>query len=255
VVSQEQVVERLVAAGCVAAAAEAAELVAAARDDAQLEEWLGRREDGEPLAWLTGTTIFCGRRVRVPPGVYVPRPQTEELARRAAARLPTGGRAVDLCTGAGAIAAHLRAVDGTAFVVGVDVDPAAAAGAHTNGVPALAADLDAALRADGTIDVITAVAPYVPTDAIELLPSDVQRHEPRRALDGGPAGLDLVRRVVTAAARLLRPGGWLLLELGGDQADALRPALDVAGFTDVEQWDDEDGDLRGIEAQTRSGRP
>jgi release factor glutamine methyltransferase len=253
--SPERVVARLAAAGCLAPEAEAAELLAAAQDDRELEGWLGRREDGEPLAWLTGRTTFAGRPLAMAPGVYVPRPQTEELARRAAARLPAGGRALDLCTGAGAVAAHLRAGDPDAFVVGIDLDPTAAGCALANGVPAAVADLDAALRAHGTFDVVTAVAPYVPTDALRLLPTDVQRHEPRRALDGGADGLSLVRRVVLAAARLLRPGGWLLVELGGDQATALSPTLAHSGFGPAAPWHDADGDLRGIEARTRIGRP
>ncbi|MCU1487765.1 MAG: methyltransferase [Actinomycetia bacterium] len=221
-----------------AAEAEAAELVAVGADEAMV----ARRERGEPLAWVTGSTLFCGRRVRVRPGVYVPRVQTEELAVRAAAALPPGGRAVDLCTGAGAVAAHLRAEVPTAVVLGVDVDPAAAACARSNGVPAVVADLDAPLR--GTFDVVTAVAPYVPTPALALLPADVQRHEPRLALDGGDDGLDLVRRVVDAAVRLLRPGGALLLELGGEQDRQ----LDLSAFRSVEPWWDEDGDLRGVAA-------
>ena len=72
---------------------------------------------------------------------------------------------------------------------------------------------------------MTAVAPYVPTRDLRLLPADVQRYEPRRSLDGGHDGLDLVRRIVTSAARLLRSGSWLLIELGGDQQDALGPPM------------------------------
>jgi release factor glutamine methyltransferase len=93
------------------------------------------------------------------------------------------------------------------------------------------------------------VAPYVPTGDIRLLPADVQRYEPRLALDGGNDGLDLVRRIVGAAARLLRPGGWLLVELGGDQDRALSPTLATHGFDFAEAWFDEDGDLRGLAAQ------
>jgi release factor glutamine methyltransferase len=240
------VVSRLEAAGCVAAGEEADEMLAAAPDGATLAGWLGRRERGEPLAWITGTVRFCGRAVRVDPGVYVPRAQTEDLARRAAALLPPGGRAVDLCTGSGAVAAHLRAAVPTAAVVGVDLDPRAATCARRNGVPAVAADLAAGLRAGLGADLVTAVAPYVPTDGLRLLPADVQRYEPRRALDGGPDGLDLVRRVVGAAAGLLRPGGWLLVELGGDQDAALAPALRTASFGEAAPWRDEDGDLRGV---------
>jgi hypothetical protein len=112
------VTARLLAAGCVAAAAEAASFLAAAPDRRTLDSWLVRREQGEPPAWITGTTTFCGRTLHVSPGVYVPRAQTEELARRAASVLPPGGRALDLCTGTGAVAAHLRARVPTAAVIG-----------------------------------------------------------------------------------------------------------------------------------------
>ncbi len=237
---------RLMLAGCVAAEEEAAEFIAAAPDGSTLESWLCRREQGEPLPWITGTMTFCGRTVRVAPGVYVPRIQTEELARRAAALLPDEGRAVDLCTGAGAVAAHLMTQVPTASVIGVDLDPRSAACARRNGVPVAVADLAEPLRSSDGVDVVTAVAPYVPTGHLRLLPSDVQRYEPRLALDGGADGLDLVRRVISAAGRLLRPGGWLLIEVGGDQDEALAPTLAAAGFDQVAPWWDDDGDLRGI---------
>ena len=222
-------IDRLTAAGCVAADSEAAELVAAAADDRTLEAWVRRREQGEPLAWITGTTTFCGRRLRIDPGVYVPRPHSEELARRAARLVPAGGRAVDLCTGAGAIAAHLQLGRRRPepAVIGVDVDRRAVECARRNGVVAVLGDVEPPLRS-GTVDVVTAVAPYVPTGELRFLPVDVQRFEPRRALDGGGDGLDLVRRIVAAAARLLRAGGWLLVELGGDQDRALH--VDTGGL-------------------------
>jgi len=240
---------RLAAAGCVAAPDEAAELVAAAPDPATLAAWLDRRAGGEPLPWITGRVSFAGRTLHLDPGVYVPRPHTEALARRAAARLPVAGRAVDLCTGSGAVAAHLQACVPGAAVVGTDVDPRAAACARRNGVLTVVTDVaDALHRAHGRIDVVTAVAPYVPRDALRFLPIDVQRHEPRRALDGGVDGLDQVHRVVAAAAHLLRPGGSLLLELGADQDRWLAPALAAHGFADVSNWCDDDGDLRGLVA-------
>jgi release factor glutamine methyltransferase len=234
----------------VAAGAEAAELVAAAPDEATLEAWVRRREGGEPPAWITGTTRFCGLVLRIGPGVYVPRPQTEELARRAAARLPAGGRALDLCTGAGAVAAHLRAAVPGARVVATERDPRAATFARRNGVPTVVADLAAPVRGDGGFDLVTAVAPYVPTAAVALLPADVRRHEPLPALDGGADGLDVVRRVVAVAGRLLRPGGWLLTELGGDQDATLAPTLAAAGFAATLPWWDAEGDLRGLAART-----
>ncbi len=238
-------IERLSSAGCVAAAEEAVELLAAVTDELTLESWIARREQGEPLAWITGTTRFCGLTAFVDAGVYEPRIQSEELANRAAGLLPTHGRAVDLCTGAGVIAAYLQSAVPTATVIGVDVDPRAAACARRNGVPTLVGDLAAPIRA-GAFDVVTAVAPYVPTDAIRLLPADVQRYEPRVALDGGDDGLDLVRRVITAAHRLLRPGGWLVTEIGGEQFEDLQPTLADSGFDLVTPWYDDEGDLRGI---------
>ena len=249
--TDEAVVRRLAAAGCVRPEDEATALRTAAPDQATLAAWVVRREQGEPLAWITGTTLFCGHTLHVEPGVYVPRPQTEELARRAATILGAGGlRAADLCTGAGAIAVHLRAAVPTASVMGVDVDPGAVRCARRNGIPAIVDDVGHALRA-GAFDLVTAVPPYVPTAQLALLPSDVQRFEPRRALDGGPDGLDVARRIVASAARLLRPGGWLLLEVGADQDRVLEPALDAAGFGAVSTWADDDGDLRGLVARTR----
>jgi release factor glutamine methyltransferase len=248
------VVERLEAAGCVAADGEAADYVFLAPDQPTLEAWLRRREAGEPSAWITGTVVFCGRPLHVDPGVFVPRDQTEELARRAAALLPDGGRALDLCTGAGAVAAHLRAEVPAAAVIGVDLDHRAAACARRNGVAAMVADLDTAVSPRRAFDVVTAVAPYVPTTDLRLLPADVQRYEPRLALDGGGDGLDLVRRVVAAAAGVLRPGGWLLVEVGGDQDAALAPTLAAHGFDAVTTWCDEDGDLRGLAGCLPSSR-
>ena len=240
---------RLAAAGCVAPLAEADALVAGAPDEATLERWLRRREQGEPLAWITGTAVFCGRLLHVAPGVYVPRPSTEELARRAAALVPRGGRAVDLCTGSGAVAASLMAADPDARVVGVDIDERATRCARRNGVAAVAGDLDAPFRRHTMVDVVTAVAPYVPTRELAHLPRDVLRYEPRAALDGGADGLDVVRRVVAAASRLLRDGGWLLIEIGGEQDGQLAPALESAGFDTAESWCDEDGELRGLRAR------
>ncbi|MGH9231450.1 MAG: methyltransferase [Acidimicrobiales bacterium] len=154
---------RLAAAGCVAAREESAQLVAAARDGAELEALVARRTAGEPLAWLVGAVTFCGIRVTVHPGVYVPRRHTEALARRAAAVLPDGGVAVDLCTGSGAIACVLRARSPSATVVATDLDPAAVTCARENGVDALVGDLDDPLPSAllGAVDVMTAVVPYV----------------------------------------------------------------------------------------------
>jgi release factor glutamine methyltransferase len=157
-----------------------------------------------------------------------------------------GGRAVDLCTGAGAIAVHLAAEIPGARVIGTDLDVRSVRCAQRNGVVAVVADLGEPLRG-ASVDVVTVVAPYVPTDGLELLPSDVRLFEPRLALDGD--GLDIVRRAAATAARLLRPSGWFLSEVGGDQADPLHGVLAELGFGEIEPWYDDEGDLRGISAQ------
>lgn len=249
-VGNADVVRRLSEAGCIAADEEAALLVGAAPDDETLDAWIRRRERGEPLAWITGTTMFCGHTIHVDPHVYVPRRQSEELARRAAELIPRhAGRAVDLCTGAGAIAVHLASEAPGATVIGTDLDHAAAQCARRNRVDAVVANLGEPFRG-GMFNVVTAVAPYVPVRDLPMLPADVRRYEPGRALDGGDDGLDVVRGAARTAARLLKPGGWFLTEVGGQQAAALTPTLASLGFERATPWFDDDGDLRGMVAQT-----
>lgn len=248
------VASRLAAAGCVAAVEEAAEItLAAGGDPARLEALVARRAGGEPLAWVLGSAAFCGLRIKVGPGVYVPRWQSEPLARRAAALLPEGGVAVDLCTGSGAIACFLRSVSPSATVVATDVDPAAVACARDNGVDALLGHLDEPLPVGllGAVDVVTAVTPYVPTGELRFLPRDVVAFEPQVALDGGDDGLRMVSAVVARSTRWLRPGGWLLLELGGDQAGPVADLMSATGLGQVAVLRDDDGDDRAIEGCRR----
>lgn len=243
--------QQLALAGCVAADEEAEELLAGAGDLDVLASWVDRRRKGEPLAWITGSLRFCGAVVLVEPGLYVPRIQSETLAARAAELLPHHGHAADLCTGTGVIAAHLARSVPSAVVIGTDVDPAAARCGARNGVHCVVADLGSCLPT-GRFDLVVAVTPYVPTAGLRLLPADTLRYEPRSAIDGGVDGLDLVTRVVDDAGRLLRRGGWLLTEIGGDQDLAIEPCLNRAGFDRVSFWYDGDGDLRGVAAQARS---
>lgn len=244
-----ELVARLAAAGCIAAAEEAAMVTeAAAGDPAQLEAMVRRREVGEPVEWIVGWAPFCGLRVGVAAGVYVPRAQTEVLARAAVAALPAGGGggvAVDLATGSGAVALVLGAAG--AEVVATELDPIACDCARANGVTVFAGDLDEGLPAEleGRVDVLTANVPYVPSGALALLPRDVREHEPVLALDGGADGLDLVRRVLALAPRWLRPGtGTVLVEIGPDQAGAFPSPPFVHHL-------DDDGDVRAIELSSR----
>jgi release factor glutamine methyltransferase len=241
----------LAEAGFIAPREEARELLARADGDrGLLASLLARRLTGEPLAWITGTTTFCGLEIRVDPGVYVPRPHTELLARRAVQRLPADGVAVDLCTGSGAVARTLMTARPAARVAASDVDPRAVACAHGNGVEACVGDLFAPLPAAlaGGVDVVVGVVPYVPSPELRLLQRDTLTFESPLSYDGGPDGCDVLRRALAGACEWLRAGGALLLELGGDQADALAGDLERLGYVDVATLADDLSDIRGIEA-------
>ncbi|MDA0161226.1 peptide chain release factor N(5)-glutamine methyltransferase [Solirubrobacter ginsenosidimutans] len=245
----DELTERLMNGGFVAADEEAAELMEAAGGDAAvLEELVVRRETGEPLAWITGNVAFCGLTILVHSDVYVPRWHTELVAERAAARLPDGGVAIDVCTGSGAVAATLLARRPGARVIGVDLDHNAVVNARANGVEAYAGDLFAPLPGDlGLADVIVGVVPYVPRRALPLLQRDTFRFETALAYDGGEEGLDILVRVLEEAPRYLKPGGALVLEVGGAQVGDLDADIARLPYTDVTEITDEDGDLRGIE--------
>jgi len=241
----------LSSAGFIAPEEEADELLAcAAGDVGLLDSLVARRLTGEPLAWIIGRVWFCGLEIHVDPGVYVPRSQSEPLARRAVDRLPGNGTAIDLCTGSGAIARTLMSNHPGARVVASDLDGRAVACATKNGVEAYVGDLFAPLprTIEGRVDVVVGVVPYVPTPALPFLQRDTFAFESPLAYDGGRDGTEVLRRVLTDTPRFLRLGGALLLELGGEQAGALGDALARLGYVDVSVLVDEDGDVRGIEA-------
>lgn len=250
--TRTRVIHTLAEAGFVAPHAEADALLKASSEGrGPIEELIARRLRGESLAWITGSVLFCGLHVRIDPGVFVPRPHTEALALRAVSLLPAVGIAVDLCTGSGAVAAVLGSARPRATVVATDVDPVAVACARRNGVRALAGDLDEPLSPSlrGRVDVMTAVVPYVPTGELHLLPRDVLANEPRRALDGGRRGTAVLVRAAEAAARWLRAGGSVLLELGGEQAGEVATTLADVGFSEIRVHRDGDGQDRVIEAR------
>jgi release factor glutamine methyltransferase len=246
------VVRMLAEGGCVAPGVEADALFRAASEGVgPIEELVARRLRGDPLAWITGWVRFCGVRLCIDVRVFVPRPHSEALARRAVSLLPAAGRAVDLCTGSGAVAAVLGSARPRAAVVATDADPLAVACARRNGVRALLGNLDEPLPRSwrGRVDVMTAVVPYVPTEELHLLPRDVLANEPRRALDGGPRGTTVLLRAAEAAARLLRPGGSVLLEIGGHQAAEMTSTMADIGLSEVRVHRDGDGDNRAVEAR------
>lgn len=224
-------VGRLRAAGCVFAEEEAGLLVSAAGSRAQLVAVVRRRAAGEPLEHLLGWVRFCGLRLRVDPGVFVPRQRTRLLVRLAATHAQgaaPGTVVVDLCCGSGAVGAAVAAALARAGagirLFAADIDPAAVRCARHNlarfGAQVLRGDLFEALppQLRGTVHVLVANVPYVPTGAIGLMPAEARLHEPRAALDGGPDGLDVLRRVAAQAPAWLAPGGRLFIETSTDQA-------------------------------------
>jgi release factor glutamine methyltransferase len=241
------VVERLRAAGCVFAEDEAELLVGAGGD---LEALVARRVTGEPLEQVLGWAEFCGLRVPVEPGVFVPRRRTGLLVREAVALDPRV--VLDLCCGTGAVGLAVVTALGASVELHpsvelhcADVDPAAVACARRAvagvGGRVHLGDLDEPLPADlrGRVDVLVVNAPYVPTGAVALMPPEARVHEHRVALDGGVDGLDLHRRVAAVAPRWVRPGGSVLVETSERQAPATAELLRRNGFRTRIVRDDE----------------
>ncbi|MBO1330577.1 putative protein N(5)-glutamine methyltransferase [Streptomyces sp. VRA16 Mangrove soil] len=232
------------AAGCVFAEDEARILHTCARDDAELTAMVERRAAGHPLEHVVGWAEFCGLRIAVDPGVFVPRRRTEFLARQALARTGPGATVVDLCCGTGAVAAVLAARR-PARLHAADLDPAAVRCASRNLAPfdgeVHEGDLYAPLPAElaGRVDILVANGPYVPTGDVPLLPSEARDHEHRMALDGGADGLDVMRRVTAQAPRWLAPGGLLFVETSERQAGTALAEVRGAGLDARLAEDDE----------------
>ena len=215
-------VTRLRAAGCAFAEDEARLIDAEAATPADRDAMLERRVAGEPLEQLLGWAQFCGLRIALDPGVFVPRRRTEFLARRAIAAARAGAVVVELCCGSGAVTAAVSAAVTGLDLSAVDIDPAAVACARRN-LPTAAVYLGdlftpLPLALQGRIEVLIANAPYVPTGAIALMPPEAREHEARVALDGGPDGLDVHRRIAAAAPGWLAPGGMVLVETSRRQS-------------------------------------
>ncbi|MBA2765177.1 MAG: putative protein N(5)-glutamine methyltransferase [Thermoleophilaceae bacterium] len=236
--TRSAIVDRLRAAGCVSADEEAELLLAEEKSPDELALMVARRVGGRPLEQVLGWAEFCGLRIALDPGVFIPRRRTELLAREAieVARCHRRPVVVDLCCGSGAVGAALVAAVSDLELYATDIDPAAVACARGN-LPGesrvligdLCDPLPSPLR--GRIDVLVANTPYVPSAAIATLPQEARLHEPRAALDGGPDGLDVQRRVADGALGWLAPGGSLLMETSAGQAPDAAEILARAGLS------------------------
>lgn len=222
--SPAELVTTLREAGCVFAEDEAQLLVDAAASADALRAMVRQRVGGLPLEHILGWTWFCGQRITVDPGVFVPRRRTELLVRQATALAPPGPVIVEVCCGTGAVGAVLAATLDRPELHAADLDPAAVRCAQRNIPPAVGHAyvgdlLDAVpLMVRGRVDLLVVNAPYVPTNEIALMPREAREHEPRLALDGGVDGLDVHRRIATAAPSWLAAGGHLLIETSERQA-------------------------------------
>lgn len=231
---------------------------------ARLEALVVRRLGGEPLAYLTGCQTFMGLTFRTTRAALIPRRETEVLARAALDRLRRADRLaprlVDLCTGCGNIALALAALAPHARVWGSDLSAEAVALARENAdhlgrpdVTFVEGDLAAPFDTPefrGRVDVVTCNPPYISSARLPDLPPEIQAHEPRLAFDGGPFGVSLVQRLIQDAPTLLRPGGWLVMEVGAGQGPALVRRLERnAAFDTVDPLTDAAGEIRAVAAR------
>jgi release factor glutamine methyltransferase len=243
VTSVRAVVGTLRAAGCVFAEDEAELLISAAGTPAELSAMVERRTSGVPLEHILGWVRFHGLRVAVDPGVFVPRRRTEFLVRQAIALAPPRPVVVELCCGAAPVATALAAALDGAEVHAADLDPIAVACARRNLGAGRVHEGDLYRPLPPTllarVDLLVVNAPYVPTDAIAMMPPEARLHEPTTALDGGPDGLEVQRRVIAGAPRWLAPQGHLLIETGESQARHTIAAMTEAGLTARAVHDDD----------------
>ncbi|GIE82637.1 N5-glutamine S-adenosyl-L-methionine-dependent methyltransferase [Actinoplanes philippinensis] len=249
--TREQAISRLRAAGCVFAEDEADVLIEAAAAGPPLAAMVERRAAGEPLEQVVGYADFAGVRVRLRPGVFVPRVRSELLVRLGAAGIGQEAVVVDLCCGSGALGLAVRRRVPGIVLHAADVDPAAVACARDNlGANVYEGDLFHALPESlrGRIDLLLANVPYVATGHLPFLPAEARDHEPRAALDGGDDGLAVFRAVAAGARDWLAPGGLLISEITEAQTPVASAIAAGNGLTPTVATDD-DLDARAILAR------
>ena len=223
---------------------------------AQYEQWIARRARHEPIQYITGEQEFYGLTFHVTPAVLIPRPETEHLVEAALARIPHDAPSpiADIGTGSGAIAIALAHTLPQANVTALDLSPAALSVAQNNAQKLGVADRTRFLESDllqavsgEHFDIIVSNPPYVPKS--EILEPQVRDYEPATALYAGANGLDIYERLIPQAHAVLKPGGWLLMEIGHGQREALAALL--KDWNEVSFIDD----LQGIPRVACAKRP
>jgi release factor glutamine methyltransferase len=214
--------------------------VAGARYNRSVQE----RLHGKPTQYILGRQEFYGRDFLLSPDVFIPRPETEYVVEQALKLAPRPGTLVDVGCGSGAIAVTISVEAGGAVqVLATDVSTSAILMARENAkrlnarVSFTVSDLTSSLK-DGSLDMVVSNPPYIPLPEEEGLPREVRDYEPRIALFAGPEGLDVYQKLIEDARRVLKPGGWVVFELGYRQLDAVHQMLDnrwseVQAITDL----------------------
>lgn len=212
------------------------------KDEERYRDLLQKRGSHIPLQHLTGTCDFMGLTFQVNDQVLIPRQDTETLVESALLRLKEGDRALDLCTGSGCIILSLEKLGPGIRGLGADISAAALAVAKRNrdslGLESDFCISDLFEGIEGVFDIIVSNPPYIASGKIPGLMEEVRGFEPLLALDGGADGLDFYRRIVKDARDFLKPGGWLGLEIGYDQREAVEELLRRQGFTKTETLQD-----------------
>ncbi len=204
-----------------------------------MRDLVKRRAKAEPVAYLVGHKEFYNLSFQVTADVLIPRPDTETLVMESLSHLRDQSDAaiLEIGTGSGCIPIAIAKRHATVQISTVDVDEAASQVAQSNAethevadrIAFLTGDLFAPVEPDQQFDLIVSNPPYIKEEDIGELDPDVRLHEPHLALNGGADGLDVIRRLVEEAPNWLKPGGWLLFEIGEDQGDACRQLLNANG--------------------------
>ena len=223
------------------------------KDEERYRDLLQKRGSHIPLQHLTGTCDFMGLTFQVNDQVLIPRQDTETLVESALSRLKEGDRALDLCTGSGCIILSLEKLGPGIRGLGADICAAALAGAKRSR-DSLGVAADFCIGGlfegiEGVFDLIVSNPPYIASGKIPGLMEEVRGVEPLLARDGGADGLDFYRRIVKDARDFLKPGGWLGLEIGYDQREAVEELLRRQGFTKTETLQDLAGLDRSVWAE------